>query len=210
MKELFIFDLDGLTLDTEKIYFKSWFNTARYYNIPMNEKDIEETIGMSGKMEEAHFARFTDIPFDELMARRDVYFWEIVERDGADLKPGVQAYLSELKKKGFKTAMVSSSYHKRAQHLLELAGLDHAFDYGVFGDMVKNPKPDPEPYRLLETMTDIPPSKWIVYEDSYNGIKAANNAGVDVVWIKDTVDLSGSDLDYLGAYDSFIDYMGLN
>jgi len=203
MKELFIFDMDGLVLDTEKIYYRCWFDVVRHFSLAMNEKDVEATIGMSSKLEIDYFKRFTDIPFDTLMDEREKRFWSIVEQEGIKVKDGVVDTLRILKDKGLKTVILTSTHQDRALHLLELSKLTHEFEYQVFGDMVEHSKPAPDQYRLLETMTTIDPSKWIAFEDSYNGIKAANNAGVDVIWVKDLVDIRGRDAHYLKAFDSF-------
>jgi beta-phosphoglucomutase-like phosphatase (HAD superfamily) len=50
-------------------------------------------------------------------------------------------------------------------------------------------------------------SEWIVFEDSYSGLKAANNAGVDVVWIKDLAILMDDNVDYIQEHNSLLDVL---
>lgn len=209
MKRLYIFDMDGLLLDTETLYQQFWFKVLQEKNIDITREELRKIIGMSYDQAKNYFLNYVDTEeeFIELRQRREVYFWEHVENIGMPLREGADQILSYLKENNIKTALITSTEEQRAKKLMNIAGLNHTFDYMVFSNMVTKTKPDPEMYHYLEKLTDIDKREWIVFEDSYSGLKAANNAGVDVVWIKDLAILMDDNVDYIQEHNSLLDVL---
>ena len=207
MKRLYIFDMDGLLLDTETLYQRFWFKVLQEKNIDITREELRKIIGMSYDQAKNYFLNYVDTEeeFIELRQRREVYFWEHVENIGMPLREGADQILSYLRENNIKTALITSTEEQRAKKLMNIAGLKHTFDYMVFSNMVTKTKPDPEMYHYLEKLTDIDKREWIVFEDSYSGLKAANNAGVDVVWIKDLAILMDDNVNYIQKHDSLLD-----
>ena len=207
MKRLYIFDMDGLLLDTETLYQQFWFKVLQEKNIDITREELRKIIGMSYDQAKNYFLNYVDTEeeFIELRQRREVYFWEHVENIGMPLREGADQILSYLRENNIKTALITSTEEQRAKKLMNIAGLKHTFDYMVFSNMVTKTKPDPEMYHYLEKLTDIDKREWIVFEDSYSGLKAANNAGVDVVWIKDLAILMDDNVNYIQKHDSLLD-----
>ena len=207
MKRLYIFDMDGLLLDTETLYQQFWFKVLQEKNIDITREELRKIIGMSYDQAKNYFLNYVDTEeeFIELRQRREVYFWEHVENIGMPLREGADQILSYLRENNIKTALITSTEEQRAKKLMNIAGLNHTFDYMVFSNMVTKTKPDPEMYHYLEKLTDIDKREWIVFEDSYSGLKAANNAGVDVVWIKDLAILMDDNVNYIQKHDSLLD-----
>ena len=207
MKRLYIFDMDGLLLDTETLYQQFWFKVLQEKNIDITREELRKIIGMSYDQAKNYFLNYVDTEeeFIELRQRREVYFWEHVENIGMPLREGADQILSYLRENNIKSALITSTEEQRAKKLMNIAGLNHTFDYMVFSNMVTKTKPDPEMYHYLEKLTDIDMSEWIVFEDSYSGLKAANNAGVDVVWIKDLAILMDDNVNYILKHDSLLD-----
>ncbi len=209
MKRLYIFDMDGLLLDTETLYQQFWFKVLQEKNIDITREELRKIIGMSYDQAKNYFLNYVDTEeeFIELRQRREVYFWEHVENIGMPLREGADQILSYLRENNIKTALITSTEEQRAKKLMNIAGLNHTFDYMVFSNMVTKTKPDPEMYHYLEKLTDIDKREWIVFEDSYSGLKAANNAGVDVVWIKDLAILMDDNVNYMQKHDSLLDVL---
>ncbi len=207
MKKLVIFDMDGLLLDTEKLYQKYWFQVIKENNIGMTEDELRTIIGMSFDQTKQFFLKYlnSEDEFYEFRKRREVIFWEEIGKYGVPAKEGAFEILKHLNQKNIQTALITSTEETRAKKLLALAGFEHSFDYMVFSNMVTKTKPDPEVYHFLQKQTEIPKSEWLVFEDSYNGIKAANNADVDVIWIKDLAGLNDDNVSYISAYDSLFE-----
>ena len=128
--------------------------------------------------------------FHRLRNYRETLFWGHIETYGLPIKTGVVEVLETLKRSGVKTAIASSTYKERATRLKAAAKLNHEFDYELYGDEVEHSKPAPDLFIQLIYQSGYMPQECLIYEDSYNGIKAANAAGVDVIWIKDLQDLT--------------------
>ena len=201
--------MDGLLLDTETLYQQFWFKVLQEKNIDITREELRKIIGMSYDQAKNYFLNYVDTEeeFIELRQRREVYFWEHVENIGMPLREGADQILSYLRENNIKSALITSTEEQRAKKLMNIAGLNHTFDYMVFSNMVTKTKPDPEMYHYLEKLTDIDKSEWIVFEDSYSGLKAANNAGVDVVWIKDLAILMDDNVDYIQEHNSLLDVL---
>ena len=207
-KTLIIFDMDGLLLDTERLYLKFWRQSFQDWAIDVDMDEFEKNVGigfaeLKERMtnllgsEEAFF-RFKDY--------REKLFWAYVDEYGLPIKTGAKEILSELKQRGIMTAIASSTQESRAKKLMEIAGLQHDFDVEVFGDHVEKTKPAPDIYHQVLDLSKKNKAECLVFEDSLNGIMAAKAAGLDVIWIKDTIDLSEEKhLNLAGAYDSLSD-----
>lgn len=207
MKRLYIFDMDGLLFDTERLYQKCWSIVIKDENVPITEEDLKQIIGMGFNQLKEYWSELlgSEEAFFNLRAKREIIFWQEIEELGVPIKRGVKKFLEQLRKNKIETALITSTPEERARKILELSEIDHKFDYLLFGDMVKHTKPDPEVYNLLSQFTTIPKEEWITFEDSYKGVKAANNAGIDVVWIKDLIDITDTDAKFINAFDSFED-----
>lgn len=98
-------------------------------------------------------------------------------------------YIKHLKASGPKIAVATSSPTFLAEKLLKKIQVSHLMDYHVFGDMVTKRKPDPMIYHKVIDYFKIDKDKVLIFEDSFSGVKAANNAQVDVVLVDDLADV---------------------
>lgn len=83
------------------------------------------------------------------------------------------------------TVLVTTAKRQNAETILEAHGLKDSFTFTIYGDEVKNMKPDPEAYLLAVEKAGVTPEEVMVFEDSEKGIAAAEAAGLNVVHIKD-------------------------
>ncbi|MBV1708818.1 MAG: HAD family phosphatase [Erysipelothrix sp.] len=194
-KILFIFDMDGLLVNTEEIYQNCWQKTFLSENLKVSEEECKKLVGMGTQLAEDYFEKlFNDRnEYWRLRAIREIFFWQWVDEHGISIKDGVLNVLNWCKNQGYRTALATSTARQRSLHLLKIAGIDFNFDYQGFGDEVANTKPDPEILINILNQANVNNEDAIIFEDSANGLLAAYNAGIDVVWVKDVAEI-GLDL----------------
>lgn len=185
--EGFVFDMDGLLLDSERIVQRSWELSGKELGIEGMGQQIYHTLGMNAKSRRQYFknAISADFPYEEFQKLTSKYFYRITDTEGLPVKKGAAELLEYAKTHDYKTAVATSSSRKYAERVLMDAGLYQWFDGGVFGDMVTKGKPDPEIYlRACESIT-LRPENGLAFEDAPGGIRSAVAAGLHTIMIPD-------------------------
>lgn len=191
MIKLVIFDVDGTLVDSESIYVKAALKNleVNHYNIPMSA--IMGIIGQNKVAGQKLIESTQDDSFNydkylqDFRKIRD----ELLEKEPYKLKKGAINILNYCKEHDIKMAIATSTARDKQTKVLTELGIIDYFDYMVFGDEIKNSKPDPEIYLKVFEHYNIDKDEMIIYEDSKNGILSAHNAGIRVVYIKDIVDV---------------------
>ena len=193
----FIFDLDGVIVDTAKYHYLAWQKIA-------NELNIEFTLEHNELLKGVSRVRSLDIILELgkieasqedknrwLFQKNEDYLSYLVNMDESEILPGVIPVLAFLKEKNQKIVLGSAS--KNAKPILEKAKIIDFFDAVVDGNDVSNAKPDPEVFLQGAKKVNFPPEKCIVFEDSVAGIQAANIGGMTSVGIGDESVLNEAD-----------------
>ncbi len=185
-----LFDMDGLVLDTEKVYHKVWKEAGKAYGYDVTEEMVSSLMGGGYDNTKAMFERIfgKDFPFDKVRKLRTEMLEEVFRKEPPEVKPGFKELISYLKETGRKTALATSTERERAIRLLASAGiLEDTFDETVCGDEVSESKPNPEIFIKAAKKIGVPVSKCLIFEDSFNGIRAAHAAGAMPIMVPDTV-----------------------
>lgn len=178
----FLFDLDGVIIDSEKEYSEIWRQINKEY--PTGIDNFEEKI----KGTTLHNILNEHYPDPEVQAKVKNLLYELESRMKYEFKEGSEELLHEINNREYPLALVTSSDRVKMKHLDdELPGLIDFFDQVITGDMVKCSKPDPEGYLLAAEILKVKPEKCVVFEDSLQGVKAGKNAGAFVVGIAGTL-----------------------
>lgn len=177
-KKAFIFDLDGVIVDTARYHYLAWQKIA-------NELEIDFTIEHNELLKGVSRVRSLDIILglgnveasqeDKnrwLIQKNEEYLSYLVDMDQSELLPGVLPMLQYLKENNQPIALGSAS--KNARPILEKTGIRHYFDAVVDGNDVSNAKPDPEVFLIAAKLLNVSPENSIVFEDSVAGVQAAN------------------------------------
>ena len=186
-----VFDMDGVLVDTEKIYRRSWKINGMSIGIP--EQDMDHICDRVAGGNKASNARvFKDImgeDFDYLAFRQRTMelFDEYVREHGVEIKAHVADTLKYLKDKGVKIALATSTERERAEKRLESVGILEYFDTRVCGDEVTRGKPNPDIYLRACEKLGVKPSDTVGVEDSVNGVIAAHSAGLYTVMMVDLI-----------------------
>jgi beta-phosphoglucomutase len=178
----FIFDLDGVIVDTAKYHFLAWKKIA-------NELGIDFTLEHNELLKGVSRVRSLDIILDLgnieaseenknkwLIQKNEDYLSYLVDMDESEILPGVMNVLNFLKKNNQLIALGSAS--KNARPILEKTGTLNYFDAIVDGNDVVNAKPDPEVFLHAARLLNVANEDSIVFEDSVAGIQAANTANM--------------------------------
>ena len=172
-----LFDLDGVIAFTDKYHYLAWKKIADEKGFDFNEKVNNRLRGIPrlASLEEILKHNNVSLPTEEkleLAEKKNNYYVELLkDLNDSDVYTGSVEFIKELRKKGIKISLCSSS--KNAQEVLERLNIKDLFDAVVTGKDIKNAKPDPEVFLIGAERLNIPPFHCAVFEDSRVGIIAA-------------------------------------
>ncbi len=197
MKKAFIFDLDGVIVDTAKYHFLAWQNLANSLGISFSEEQNEQLKGVSRvrsleKILEWGNKTISEEEFTELMSKKnEEYLVYISKMDTSEILPDVPRVLDYLISKEQAIALGSAS--KNARIILDKVQLATKFHTIVDGTNVSKAKPDPEVFLIGAKELGVLPENCVVFEDSVAGIQAANIANMISIGIGDAEVLHEAD-----------------
>jgi HAD superfamily hydrolase (TIGR01509 family) len=189
MKDIqaFIFDMDGLLLDTEGVYKRSWTEAARQLGFDLTDQIYLMLIGISvadaeKRLVEVFGSRF---PIDEFRRDAKSRYEAIVETEGIPLKPGVREILEWARLKNIPCAVATSTLSDEGRVRLAKHGVLKEFRVLIGRDMVSRGKPHPDLFLSAAKALGIDPSHSLVFEDAHTGVRAAKAANMQVLLIPD-------------------------
>ncbi len=182
-----ISDMDGVILDSEKLYVRFWCEAGRFYGFPMEKKHALSIRSMARPLaSEKLKGIFGDsFDYDAVRRKRVELMDKYVEQNGIETKPGAKELLVYLKKNGYKVALATATAPERAEKYLKAHDLYKYFDVTVSASMVNIGKPAPDIYLKAAEMLSLSPQSCVALEDSPNGIKSASSAGCVTVMVPD-------------------------
>ncbi|MDE7181002.1 MAG: HAD family hydrolase [Muribaculaceae bacterium] len=177
----FLFDLDGVLIDSEKEYTRIWNEIDRI--VPTGVKDF--AIKIKGTTLSEILGQYFHPSLHEqvigLLNERE-------QKMRYEWLPGAKDFLDFLKKQGYKAVLVTSSNEEKMRHLREeLPELVGYFTDIVTADRISKSKPDPEGYLLGARILGAKPVRCAVFEDSRQGVTAGRAAGAFVVGLTTTL-----------------------
>ena len=177
-----LFDFDGVIMDTEPQYTLFWDAIGKVY-YPEIENFGHHIKGQSLKELYKNY-------FGETEGLQDFITQKLLEFEGQmhfEYIDGVVAFMKELRVKGVRLAIVTSSNDaKMANAYREHPELKSMVDTIITADRVTHSKPHPECFLLGAETLDVPVENCIVFEDSFHGIEAGNRAGMKVIGLATT------------------------
>ena len=181
----FLFDLDGVLIDSEYKYSLIWKKINE--DFPTGIENLEDVI--KGTTLPDILSRY--YPNEKIrvqVAERCVYEENNMIYDFCN---GAINLLTELKANNYPIALVTSSDSVKMNHLWQQHPSFKSFFTSIIdAEKVTKSKPDPEGYLKAASELGIPAKHCIVFEDSIQGVKAGKAAGAYVIGINGTVDSS--------------------
>lgn len=202
----FIFDLDGVVVDSMPLHTEAWREYLRSHGI--SRDDV--VAGMHGRRNDEIVVEFfgqdlTPRQVFEHGAMKEALFREMMEsRLEEYLVAGIRTFLA--KYEDVPAGLASNAERANIDFVLDKAGLRDFFKVIVDGGQVKRPKPFPDPYIQAAAMMGIEPRNCIIFEDSPTGIEAAVQSGARVVAVQThTGDLPAVDFQIRDFLDPELD-----
>lgn len=182
-----LFDMDGVLLDSEKIYIACWVKAAKSLGLDFTYEMALELRSLERESAKAKFKGWygDSIWWEKTYNKRVEIMEEELKKNPIELKPYAVEVLKALKEKGFLTALVTATAYDTAVKRTKEAGLFSYLDKIISAKSVPHGKPYPDPYLHACKELGIDPCDTIAVEDSPNGIKSAHSAGCNAIMVPD-------------------------
>ncbi len=182
-----IFDMDGTLIDSLWVWSAIDIECLSKYGIDEDPKTYQKAISGMSFIQVAQMTKDRyDLPMsvEELMDE-----WNMMAEDKyaheIPYKPGAEAFLKELKKRGIKTGIGTSNSRHLVEQMYPRLHLDKYISVILTGDEITNGKPEPDIYLEAAAKLGVDPSHCLVFEDVLHGITAGHAAGMKVCTVYD-------------------------
>ncbi|QXP70123.1 HAD family phosphatase [Polaribacter sp. R2A056_3_33] len=178
-----IFDMDGVIIDSEEIHKKAYYETFASIGVTVSD-DLYKTLTGSSTINAfqklvAHFK--LDLDPEELVLNKRKRYVNFFENDPTlHLVKGVEDLIKHCHKKGLTLILASSSAMVNIDRVFNRFDLNKYFTAKISGADLTESKPNPEIFNKAASLGNTPKENCVVIEDSDNGVKAANDAGIFV------------------------------
>ena len=187
MPELgFIFDWDGVVVDSSALHEKSWEALAQEINRPLPQNHFKQGFG---KCNEIIIPEILKWPNDRQQVkdwgkRKEDLYREFAKEAGIQMLTGMKDFLQDMQRHQIPAVIGTSTGKENIALAFEQLGIEGFFIGAICSEDVTRGKPDPEVFLKAAKLLQLPPGQCVVFEDSTHGIKAARAGGMKAVGIK--------------------------
>lgn len=187
MLKAVIFDMDGVIVDTEPLHHEAYFKMFSQINIVVSEKLYQSFTGQSTINICKYICHHFDLkqtPEELVQLKRKAFTHLFFNDDRLDLIKGVRNLIEDYHKNNLTLVLASSASMYTINNVFSRFDIDKYFKAKLSGADLKESKPHPEIFINAAKAAGYNKENCIVIEDSTNGIKAANSAGIYCVGYK--------------------------
>jgi beta-phosphoglucomutase len=183
-----VFDFNGTLFWDTVFHNQAWDIFLDQHNIKVSDKD--KFLKIHGKTNREIFnglfeGRLTDAEIYKYARQKELLYQQICLNHNLNLAPGSVLFIEELKKNNIPYTIATASGEENVDFYFRYLKLSRWFDKGkvVYNDGKIKGKPDPELFLKASACLNLPASEIMIFEDSFVGIKAAENAGAAKIYI---------------------------
>jgi len=194
--QLFLFDCDGLLVDTEKLHFRSFLKMCLDRGCVCTwsfEHYCEMAHTSREGLKQATYRQFPTLLEEEpswevLYEERKKAYLDILKSEEVELMPGVEPFLALCEENNVLRCVVTNSRKKEIEIIKAKCPLLDSIPHWVTREDYTQPKPHPEPYLIAKQRLGITSGQAIGFEDSLRGIESLKAAGVTPILISTLVE----------------------
>ena len=185
-----ISDMDGVMLDSEKLYVRFWCEAGQFYDFPMETKHALGIRSMARPFAIAKLRSWfgDSFDYDKVRDKRVELMSAHIAAHGIEAKQGADTLLRWLKQNGYRVALATATAPQLAMGYLKRVGLLGYFDEICSARQVPHGKPAPDIYLFAANRLGVLPQACLALEDSPNGVRSAAAAGCKTVLVPDLDD----------------------
>ncbi len=189
--QLYLFDFDGLLVDTEQLHYRSYLEVSRQRGCPL-DWDFErfcfeahrKAMGFFDGLEREYPDVFKEGPSkQELYEKKKRIYFEMLQNNSLELMDGVEEFLQALEAHQIKCAVVTNSPKDQIDLIKKALPALNKVPLWVTREQYVDPKPSPEGYLKAITLLAKPGDKIVGFEDTLKGLRALVGASVDAVLV---------------------------
>lgn len=173
--------MDGVIIDSEELHKKAYYQTFESIGVTVSEELYKTLTGASTINAFQKLVSHFDLkenPEDLVLAKRNRYVNFFESDPNLHLVNGVENIIQYFYEKGCHLVLASSSAMVNIERVFNRFDLNPYFTGKISGADLKESKPNPEIFIKAAELGETSREQCIVIEDSDNGIKAANDAGI--------------------------------
>ncbi|MNW50994.1 2-deoxyglucose-6-phosphate phosphatase [compost metagenome] len=178
MLKAFIFDMDGVIIDSEPLHYEIDIETMKYFGHVIEHQQLDKYVGMTNPEMWKHIREEHQV----VQSVEEIIGYQLDRKISGlralEIEPieGIRELIHELKKRGYLVGIASSSPRLFIEEVVSKFGIAEHFDCIVSGEEVAKGKPAPDVYLAAAAELGVEPANCLVLEDSQNGVLAAKAA----------------------------------
>ena len=176
-----IFDMDGVIINSEPIHQLVEREMVEDFGGSLPREDHQKFVGATDRYMWEFIKKELDLDMkiEDILKKKEVGFRNRLNE--IELVEHFETLIDLVNKEGYKTALASSNNKKTVHLVVDKFNLRDKFDYIITGTEVEKGKPNPEIFLNAAKNLNVEPLNCIVFEDTKNGVEAANRANMKVI-----------------------------